>query len=92
MSASCIQEPGSLRKQKYEHRIGRGVLHRARHMHQAQAISSGERVNLIIWMRSSSVRNQQCPMCGAPPTLVHSEGYGDGFIAEGSTEENCQVL
>ena len=50
-------------------------------MHQAQAITSGERVNLIVWMRSSSIRNCQCPMCGEPPSLVQSEGYGDGFTA-----------
>lgn len=83
-------------KQHYTHRIGYGVLHRGRHMHQAQAITSGKRVNLIVWMRSSSIRNRQCPMCGEPPSLVPSEGYGDGFTAVTSdshtNEHSCTTL
>ena len=65
-------------------------------MHQAQAITSGERVNLIVWMRSSSIRNHQCPMCGEPPSLVQSEGYGDGFTAvtndSYTSEHSCTTL
>ncbi|CAI8002758.1 2-oxoglutarate and iron-dependent oxygenase domain-containing protein 2 [Geodia barretti] len=70
-------EPGSLWKQRYTHRRGRGLLHRGRQRHQAHPITSGKRVNLIIWMRSSSVRNRQCPMCGEEPSLVTCDGYGD---------------
>ena len=62
----------------YHHEIG--VLHRGQHMHGALDISKGERYNLIIWMRSSSVRNNCCPRCGETPKLVPFEGYGDGFV------------
>ena len=49
-------------------------------MHGALPIQSGERINLIIWMRSSAVRNKLCPMCNRIPRLVPSfEGSGDGF-------------
>ena len=51
-------------------------------MHFAQAIESGQRDNLILWMRSSSVRNIQCPMCEQKPDLVPSQGYGDGFTMQ----------
>lgn len=48
-------------------------------MHGALPIQSGERINLIIWMRSSVVRNKLCPMCGTEPRLVPCAGEGDGF-------------
>ena len=49
-------------------------------MHGALPIQSGERINLIIWMRSSAVRNKLCPMCNRVPRLVLSfGGSGDGF-------------
>ncbi|XP_020825818.1 2-oxoglutarate and iron-dependent oxygenase domain-containing protein 2 isoform X1 [Phascolarctos cinereus] len=64
------------------HVLGRGVLHRGGQLHGALSLESGERWNLIIWMRASSVRNQLCPMCGKPPELVEDEGYGDGFTRE----------
>lgn len=48
-------------------------------MHGALPIQTGERINLIIWMRSSAVRNKLCPMYGAQPRLVPSVGTGDGF-------------
>lgn len=63
----------------YHHSVGRGLLHRAQHMHGARPITSGYRYNLIIWMRSSSVRNTLCPMCNEAPTLVATRGCGDGF-------------
>ena len=65
---------------QWEHRPGYGLLHRGQHMHGALPIQSGERINLIIWMRSSAVRNKLCPMCDKPPSLVPSAGEaGDGF-------------
>ena len=64
----------------YHHKIGRGVLHRGQHMHGALDISNGEIYNLIILMRSSSVRNKCCSRCGETPKLVPFEGYGDGFV------------
>ena len=69
----------SLQLYPYYHKIGRGVIHRGQHMHGAMDISDGERYNLIIWMRSSSVRNDCCPRCNQPPNLIPFEGYGDGF-------------
>ncbi|CAH1800472.1 unnamed protein product [Owenia fusiformis] len=58
-----------------------GILHRGQHMHGALPISDGERYNLIIWMRSSKVRNELCPMCDRKPELLHCEGRHDGFTS-----------
>ena len=65
-----------------QHIVGRGILHRGRHMHLATPLKDGERDNLILWMRSSSVRNSQCPMCHRAPKLVPFEGFGEGFVRE----------
>ncbi|XP_072456748.1 2-oxoglutarate and iron-dependent oxygenase domain-containing protein 2 isoform X2 [Notamacropus eugenii] len=64
------------------HMMGQGVLHRGGQLHGALPLESGERWNLIIWMRASSVRNSLCPMCRKPPQLVEDEGFGDGFTQE----------
>lgn len=61
------------------HVQGHGILHRGYQLHGAMPLESGERYNLIMWMRSSSVRNQKCPMCDKLPDLVPTEGDGDGF-------------
>lgn len=61
------------------HRLGFGLFHRGQQMHGALPLSSGVRHNLIIWMRSSSTRNQRCPMCCRKPELVKVNGTGDGF-------------
>ncbi|XP_043548538.1 2-oxoglutarate and iron-dependent oxygenase domain-containing protein 2 isoform X4 [Chiloscyllium plagiosum] len=65
-----------------EHRVSYGLLHRGQHCHGALPISSGERWNLIIWMRSSPVRNELCPMCNKKPELMEATGFGDGFTSE----------
>lgn len=62
-----------------EHRITEGLLHRSQQKHGALPISSGQRWNLIIWMRSSQERNKLCPMCNRRPTLVEGRGFSDGF-------------
>ncbi|XP_028270263.1 2-oxoglutarate and iron-dependent oxygenase domain-containing protein 2 [Parambassis ranga] len=62
-----------------EHRVSEGLLHRGQHMHGALPISSGQRWNLIIWMRASQERNKLCPMCNRRPVLVEGEGFADGF-------------
>ncbi|XP_061674556.1 2-oxoglutarate and iron-dependent oxygenase domain-containing protein 2 isoform X3 [Syngnathoides biaculeatus] len=62
-----------------EHRACQGILHRGQHMHGALPISSGQRWNLIIWMRSSQERNRLCPMCNRKPVLVEGKGFADGF-------------
>ncbi|XP_062145242.1 2-oxoglutarate and iron-dependent oxygenase domain-containing protein CP2-like isoform X1 [Alnus glutinosa] len=40
----------------YSHVPGRAVLHRGRHRHGARATTSGRRVNLLLWCRSSIFR------------------------------------
>ncbi|XP_054467492.1 2-oxoglutarate and iron-dependent oxygenase domain-containing protein 2 [Anoplopoma fimbria] len=62
-----------------QHRVTEGLLHRGQHMHGALPISSGQRWNLIIWMRASQERNKLCPMCNRRPMLVEGEGFADGF-------------
>ncbi|XP_042344784.1 2-oxoglutarate and iron-dependent oxygenase domain-containing protein 2 [Plectropomus leopardus] len=65
-----------------EHRVTEGLLHRGQHMHGALPISSGQRWNLIIWMRASQERNKLCPMCNRRPTLVEGRGFADGFTKQ----------
>jgi hypothetical protein len=56
------------------------LLHSGSEFHEACPISSGWRLNLIMWLRSSGVRNQKCPMCGRPPILVQVGSLaGEGF-------------
>uniref|UniRef100_A0A8D0H773 2-oxoglutarate and iron dependent oxygenase domain containing 2 n=1 Tax=Sphenodon punctatus TaxID=8508 RepID=A0A8D0H773_SPHPU len=62
-----------------EHVGSHGLFHRGGQIHGALPIASGERWNLIVWMRSSAVRNQLCPMCNRKPELVEAEGFADGF-------------
>lgn len=40
----------------YSHAVGRAVLHRGRHRHGARATTSGQRINLLLWCRSSVFR------------------------------------
>ena len=48
------------------------------------------RYNLIIWCRSSSIRNIMCPMCNEKPKLIPvTDGFGDGFIEY--TENVCSA-
>lgn len=64
-----------------EHRKGWAVLHRGESLHGAFPVTEGSRTNLIIWFRSSAVRNQRCPMCGEAPQLQEVKNWigGDGF-------------
>ncbi|KAL4636019.1 2-oxoglutarate and iron-dependent oxygenase domain-containing protein 2 isoform X1 [Arapaima gigas] len=78
-----------------EHRVAEGLLHRGQQMHGALCISSGQRWNLIVWMRSSEERNKLCPMCGQKPELVQAEGFADGFTdhsPHGDTQKGSCVL
>ncbi|XP_066418030.1 2-oxoglutarate and iron-dependent oxygenase domain-containing protein 2 isoform X2 [Molothrus aeneus] len=75
-----------------EHVWGRGLLHRGGQIHGALPIASGERWNLIVWMRSSAVRNRLCPMCRRKPELVEAEGFGDGFTEPPQGEEQPQTV
>ncbi|XP_022258839.1 2-oxoglutarate and iron-dependent oxygenase domain-containing protein 2-like isoform X2 [Limulus polyphemus] len=69
-----------------------GILHRGQQLHGALPVTSGERHNLVIWMRSSSIRNRLCPMCDRIPILVPAEAYGDGFTQERQTVDVCGVF
>ncbi|XP_043828471.1 2-oxoglutarate and iron-dependent oxygenase domain-containing protein 2-like [Dromiciops gliroides] len=64
------------------HVLGQGVLYRGGQLHGVLPLESGERWNLVMWMRASVIRNKLCPMCRKPPQLVEDEGYGDGFTQE----------
>lgn len=76
---------------EYKHVRGQAILHRGYHMHGAQPLLNGCRYNLIIWMRSSSVRNDQCPMCNAKPDLVQCSSPGDGFTKP-VNQYSCQFF
>lgn len=63
-----------------DHEVGRGVLHLGAQLHSAMPLQAGRRTNLIVWCRSSSVRNTCCPMCGEQPKLGDAlHGTGEGF-------------
>ena len=54
--------------------VGHGVLHLGAQIHAALPIASGERRNLVIWMRSRSHRlSTGCPMCGETERLLIDE-------------------
>ncbi|CAN0371681.1 unnamed protein product [Lampetra planeri] len=73
------------------HRRGYGILHRGQQMHGAKPITSGERLNLILWMRCSYLRNKKCPMCNELPVLQETDGFGDGFTKEPSQMNFCSL-
>ena len=54
-----------------EHPVGHGVLHLGEHVHAALPITRGERLNLVVWMRSTDRRKiAGCPMCGETKNLL----------------------
>nr|XP_032802846.1 2-oxoglutarate and iron-dependent oxygenase domain-containing protein 2 isoform X2 [Petromyzon marinus] len=73
------------------HRRGYGILHRGQQMHGAKPITAGERLNLILWMRCSYLRNKKCPMCNELPVLQETDGFGDGFTKEPSQMNFCSL-
>lgn len=88
----CLQVPLSEAEcSEVEHRVTEGLLHRGQHMHGALPISSGQRWNLIVWMRASQERNQLCPMCNRKPVLMEGEGFADGFTKtrEATSDASC---
>ena len=63
--------------------VGRGILHSGRLLHGVFPIEEGYRHNIIIWMRSSEIRNRLCPMCNDVQVLEGVEGTtGDGFTIQ----------
>ncbi|XP_062619251.1 2-oxoglutarate and iron-dependent oxygenase domain-containing protein 2-like isoform X1 [Saccostrea cucullata] len=81
----------SVKYAEYSHRPTIALLHRGQHRHGALPITSGERYNLIIWMRSSDIRNSCCPMCSNEPDLIRSVGFGDGFTKQEEIVNVCTV-
>lgn len=61
-------------------------------MHGALPISSGQRWNLIVWMRASQERNRLCPMCNKRPTLAEGEGFADGFTAHSAAAADTSCV
>jgi len=66
---------------------GRGVLHAGLDLHRALPLTSGRRHNLVVWCRSSKVRNERCPMCFEAPRVVSTNRFGD----EGFTVPPCRL-
>ncbi|KAL3216791.1 hypothetical protein MRX96_032802 [Rhipicephalus microplus] len=65
-------------------------LHRGQQLRGTLSTLSGENVNLVVWLRSSEMRNRRCPLCDHVPTLVAAgEGYGDGFTARSASQESA---
>ncbi|RUS87790.1 hypothetical protein EGW08_004455 [Elysia chlorotica] len=71
--------------------MGHCIMHRSRQFHFAHPITSGVRTNMIVWMRSSSIRNQMCPMCGQTPDIQEVQIAGDGFTL-GQDSAACSCL
>ncbi|XP_032024284.1 2-oxoglutarate and iron-dependent oxygenase domain-containing protein 2 isoform X1 [Hylobates moloch] len=88
-----FQAPAALTEPlEVEHVVGQGVLHRGGQLHGARPLGTGERWNLVVWLRASAVRNRLCPMCCHEPDLVDDEGFGDGFTREEPTTVDVCVL
>ena len=47
----------------YKHIPGRALIHLGQHRHGAMSISGGHRMNLIVWCRSSTFRNNYLDSC-----------------------------
>ncbi|GJU53923.1 uncharacterized PKHD-type hydroxylase-like protein [Tanacetum coccineum] len=43
----------------FSHNVGRAIVHRGRHRHGATATTTGHRINLILWCRSSVYREMK---------------------------------
>ena len=70
------------------HRPGMALLHRGSHCHEAVAVESGERTNLIVWCRSSETRRRTCAMCGGAEKRTRAEvGERPGVRGGEETDE-----
>merc|ERR1719329_1394485 len=73
-------------KHEYRHKLGHAVIHKGRHRHGAEDISSGERMNLVIWsysynFRISAASKKRSKREKAPPDVrclsyTHDRDYG----------------
>lgn len=86
-----MEEDTSSEHAEYQHEPTFGVMHRGQHKHGALPVTHGERCNLIIWMRSSIMRNQKCPMCDEVPQLRDSVGFAEGFTQQKNVDV-CSVI
>merc|ERR1711972_185761 len=70
--------------------LGLAVVHTGSEFHAAGPVSSGFRLNLVFWLRSSRFRNRRCPMClqDAPVSLVR---IGDGDLGGEGYSEGVEV-
>ncbi|XP_052024025.1 2-oxoglutarate and iron-dependent oxygenase domain-containing protein 2 isoform X2 [Apodemus sylvaticus] len=88
-----FQAPAALKETlEVDHVVGHGLLHRGGQLHGARPLCTGERWNLVVWLRASAVRNRLCPMCCQKPELVDEEGFGDGFTREEPATVDVCVL
>ncbi|XP_028621791.1 2-oxoglutarate and iron-dependent oxygenase domain-containing protein 2 isoform X4 [Grammomys surdaster] len=88
-----FQAPAPLKETlEVDHVVGHGILHRGGQLHGARPLRTGERWNLVVWLRASAVRNRFCPMCCQKPDLVDDEGFGDGFTREEPATVDVCVL
>jgi hypothetical protein len=63
--AGLLDRPETLEERfEFHHRKGVAVMHVGKHRHGANAITSGERYNLIIWMRDRK-SHDSCQHCGS---------------------------
>lgn len=72
---------------------GWALLHRGSHVHGAQPLAPGYvRRNLIIWLRSTSVRNSHspCPRCHLRPQIVPLPYWLNGQVVEGKLPPSDQ--
>mmetsp|Transcript_108393 Transcript_108393/g.209835 ORF Transcript_108393/g.209835 Transcript_108393/m.209835 type:complete len:421 (+) Transcript_108393:67-1329(+) len=71
--------------------IGMACFHTGSEFHEACPVDSGWRLNLVVWLRSSRMRNAQCPMCNkcGPGLKVArvGEGEGSGFTVPPCVQE-----
>jgi len=73
------QTAASAQEHKYvSHQPGIGLLHVGKHRHAAQKITSGHRLNLILWCRSAEFRekeDEECPdWCDYDQPVVSPHG------------------
>lgn len=75
------------------HRPGMALLHRGSHCHEAVAVESGVRTNLIVWCRSSETRRRTCAMCGGAEKQTRTNDGLDGRerAGEGTREGGIDV-
>jgi len=73
---------------EFKHVPGLGILHIGKHRHGANKIRTGERYNLIVWFRSSVIREESlhhCASCSGPLGHSHNEHHEEQPDAQQSS-------